>query len=178
MKQRRHAWLGVMVAATLLATWWAASVEEEGVAAASAAPATTRSAARPGSGNSGNPGRAAADLEATLLAQLSRLDGRRELMPEASRNPFSVTRSQPPPPPPAAAVVKAEPAPPPLPFQYQGLVQQDGKLAVFLTDGSQLLMAREGETLAGQYRVEKLTDREIILQHLTQGERQTLNFGR
>ncbi|HSV79867.1 MAG TPA: hypothetical protein VLK85_11790 [Ramlibacter sp.] len=167
-----------MVAATLLATWWAAGMEEEGVAAASAAPATIRSAARQGSGNKGNPGRAAADLQATLLAQLGRLDGRRELPPEASRNPFSATRAQPPSPPPPAAVVNAEPAPPPPPFKYQGLVLQDGKLAVFLTDGTQLLMAREGETLAGQYRVEKLTDKEIILQHLAQGERQTLNFGR
>ena len=31
---RRHAWLGVMLAATILATWLAAGVEEEGAAAA------------------------------------------------------------------------------------------------------------------------------------------------
>jgi hypothetical protein len=167
MKRRRHAWLGVMLAATLLATWLAAGVEEEGVAAARAAPASARSAARP-----------ASDSHAALLAQLSRMDRSRELMPEPSRDPFFATSVQPPPPPEPAAAVIAKPAPPPLPFQYQGLLRQEGKLAVFLVDGSQLLMAREGETLAGQYRVERLTEKEIILQYLPQGERQTLNFER
>jgi hypothetical protein len=167
MKRRRHVWLGAMLAATLLATWLAAGVEEEGAAAAQAPRASARSAARP-----------AVDSQAALLAQLSRMDRSREPMPEPPRDPFFATSVQPPPPPEPAAQVIATPAPPPLPFQFQGLLRQEGKLAVFLVDGSQLLMAREGETLAGQYRVERLTEKEIILQHLPQGERQTLNFER
>ena len=173
---RRHAWLVVMLAATLLATWLAAGVEEEGAAAAQAAPVAARSATRQGSGNGGDSGRAAIDPRAALLAQLSRMDRSRELMPEPSRDPFSATSFQPPPPPESVAMVIAKPAAPPLPFQYQGLLRQDGKLAVFLADGAGLLIAREGETLAGQYRVERLTEKEIILQYLPLAERQTLNF--
>ena len=180
MKRGRRVWLVVMLAATLLATWWAASVEEEeAVAAAQAAPRIALSADKQGTGNRGNPDRAAVDPQAALLAQLSRMDAARELMPEPSRDPFSATSFQPPPPAPTpAAVVIAKPAAPPLPFQYQGLLRQDGKLAVFLTDGAGLLIAREGETLAGQYRVEKLTEREIVLHYLPLGERQALNFGK
>ena len=174
MMRRRHAWLLVVLAATLLATWWAADVEQEAAAATQAAPRIARSAARQGS-----PGGVAVDPQAALLAQLSRMDAARELMPEQSRNPFSATSFQPSAPAPApAAVVIAKPAAPPLPFQYQGLLRQDGKLAVFLADGAGLLIAREGETLAEQYRVEGLTEREVILQYLPLGERQTLNFGK
>jgi hypothetical protein len=166
MRRRRHAWLGAMLAATLVATWLAAAVEEEGVAAAQGPRASGRSAAKP-----------AVESQAALLTQLSRMDRSREPMPEPSRDPFFAISIPPPQPEPAAAVI-APPAPPPLPFQFQGLLRQEGKLAVFLVDGSQLLMAREGETLAGQYRVERLTEKEIILQYLPQGERQTLNFER
>lgn len=178
MKRRRHASLGIMLAATFLATWWAASVQEEGAAAAQTAPQIARSAARQGTDNSGNPGRSASESQATLLARLSLMDKSREPMPEQSRDPFAATSFQPPPQPAPAAVVIAKPAAPPLPFQYQGLLRQDGKLAVFLADGAGLLIAREGETLAGQYRVERLTEQEIILQYLPLAERQTLNFGK
>jgi hypothetical protein len=65
-----------------------------------------------------------------------------------------------------------------LPFQYQGLLHRDGQLVVFLTDGSSLLIAREGETLAGQYRVERVTERQLVLHYLPLAERQTLDFGR
>ncbi|HSV35144.1 MAG TPA: hypothetical protein VLI46_06285 [Ramlibacter sp.] len=179
MKRGRRVWLVVMLAATLLATWWAGSVEEEAVAAAQAAPRVAPSADKQGAGNRGNPGRAAIDPQAALLAQLSRMGAVRELMPQPSRDPFAATSFQPPPPAPTpAAVAIAKPAAPPLPFQYQGLLRQDGKLAVFLADGSELLIAREGEMLAGQYRVERLTEQEIVLHYLPLGERQTLNFGK
>jgi hypothetical protein len=178
MKRGRHAWLGITLAATFLATWWAAGVQEEGAAAAQAAPQIARSVAGQGTGNSGNPGRSASDPQAMLLGQLSRMGRSRELMPEPSRDPFAATSFQPPPPPTAAAIVIAKPAAPPLPFQYQGLLRQNGKLAVFLADDASLLIAREGETLAGQYRVERLTEQEIILQYLPLAERQTLNFGK
>jgi len=167
----RRAWLCALLAGTLLATWWAAGLDEAGAAAAPAAPQMARDATRQAT-------RAPQATEATLLAQLRRTDGNRERMPPLAHDPFAATNFQPPPPPQPADAVAAKPAAPPLPFQFQGLLRQDGKLAVVLVDGPQLWIAREGETIAGQYRVEQLTTSAMVVQSLPQGERQTLNFGR
>jgi len=173
MKRRRHAWLVAMLAATLLATLWAGGVDED----AEVAPAAARSAARP---REASPAKAAGDAQAGWLAQLSRMDAPRTRMPELTRDPFSPARVQAEPPPPAAPTPEAvaKPGAPPLPFQYQGLLRRDGQLVVFLTDGASLLIAREGETLSGQYRVDRVTERQIVLQYLPLDERQTLDFGR
>ena len=172
MKRRRHAWLVALLAATLLATLWAGGVEED----AQVAPAAAPGAARP---RDSSPAKAASDAQAAWLAQLSRVDAPRERMPEPARDPFSPTSVQAPPPSPVATPeAVAKPAAPPLPFQYQGLLRRDGKLVVFLTDGASLLIAREGETLAGQYRVDRVTERQVVLQYLPLDERQTLDFGR
>jgi hypothetical protein len=171
MKRRRHAWL-VALLATLLATLWAGGLEED----VQAAPAPARGAARP---RDAGKAKLAGDAQAAWLAQLARMDAPRTRMPEPARDPFAPARPQAEPPPAAPAPeAVAKPGAPPLPFQYQGLLRRDGQLAVFLTDGASLLIAREGETLAGQYRVESVTERQVVLQYIPLAERQTLDFGR
>jgi hypothetical protein len=172
MKHRRHAWLVALLAATLLATLWAGGLEEE----SQVAPQPARGAARP---RDSSATKAAGDAQSAWLAQLSRMDAPRERMTEFVNDPFSPTRAQPVPQPPVPTPETiAKPAAPPLPFQYQGLLRRDGQLVVFLTDGASLLIAREGETLAGQYRVERVTERQVVLQYIPLAERQTLDFGR
>ena len=66
---------------------------------------------------------------------------------------------------PAAAAKKQKPTAPPLPFRYLGKMIEDGKLAVFLARGDESLSVRAG-TRIGEYRVDKVTDREVVFTYL------------
>ena len=62
---------------------------------------------------------------------------------------------------------------PPLPFRYVGKMQDAGKLAVFLANGEESIVASAGQTI-GQYRVDAITDEEIRFTYLPMKTKQVL----
>jgi Tfp pilus assembly protein PilP len=67
----------------------------------------------------------------------------------------------------------AKPTVPPLPFRYIGKMQDGDKLAVFLMNGNDSLAVAAGERI-GEYRVEKITDAEIVFTYLPLKTKQSL----
>lgn len=67
----------------------------------------------------------------------------------------------------------AKPVAPPLPFRYLGKMIEDGKLAVFLARGDESLSVKAGQTI-GEYRVEKVTDSEVVFTYLPLKTKQSL----
>lgn len=96
--------------------------------------------------------------------------------PVADRDPFSV-RSWNPPPAPAAASAPVEPTAPPLPYAYIGKKQEGESWEVYLTRGDLTFVAREGEVLERDYRVEKIQPPSLTLVYLPLGEAQSLSIG-
>jgi hypothetical protein len=81
----------------------------------------------------------------------------------------------------SVALVSAEPAPapapagpPPLPFCFAGRLNDGVDQVIYLTRGDQVLVARNGETLEGTYKVLAVEARRIEFMHLPSGEKQTL----
>ena len=84
-----------------------------------------------------------------------------------SAPPVAVTT--PPPAPPAA------PRAPPLPFTFIGLLEKGGpKPSAFLSRGEELLVVSVGDDLDRTYRVESMTDTEIVFTYLPLKERQSI----
>lgn len=156
MISRRHALFGLALAATLAATWWASQVEEE----PAETPAEHPEAAR--------PRRAAAP--AAPAPTLAGLDAPRA-MPADSPELFQPRSLQPPPPSPPPPPPPQAPA---LPFRFVGALEEGGERAVFLLEGTQVLMVRAGDQLGGQYRVERITPTSVEFTYLPLKQRQTL----
>jgi hypothetical protein len=75
--------------------------------------------------------------------------------------------------PPPAAQAPAKPVAPPLPFRYVGKMLDGDKLAVFLMNGNESLAVAAGDRV-GDYRVEKITDAEILFTYLPLKTKQSL----
>ena len=67
----------------------------------------------------------------------------------------------------------AKPVAPPLPFRYLGKMLEDGKLSVFLANGEESLTVRAGQRI-GDYRVDKVTDAEVVFTYLPLKTKQSL----
>jgi hypothetical protein len=94
------------------------------------------------------------------------------------RNPFRFyVKPAPPPPPPAAGgrsgpttttttSISGPPPPPPITLKYIGLLEgiQGGNVAVF-SDCRTTMRAREGEIIAGQYRLVRIGKESVILEY-------------
>lgn len=98
----------------------------------------------------------------------------------AKMDPFSVaTLPSMPPPSPKAADPPPLPVPPPLPFRHFGaLTGPDGKETVYVAAGDRLLVVRPGEVLDGQYRVDKVSEEEIVFTYLPLEQAQSLRAAR
>jgi hypothetical protein len=99
---------------------------------------------------------------------------------ESANNPFAASSWLPPPPPPvevpAAAVPVAPPTAPPIPFTYLGeLDAKTGKPQVFLSNGDRLLIVSPGEVVDGQYRVDAISETDVVLTYLPLNQRQTIS---
>jgi hypothetical protein len=77
----------------------------------------------------------------------------------------------PPPPPPE------KPKAPRLPFKYLGRLVEDGSVRVFLSDQDRHLIVKSGEVVNGSYKVEKISDGQIVFIYLPLKERQILPTG-
>jgi hypothetical protein len=80
-------------------------------------------------------------------------------------------KNAPPPPPPP------RPQAPPLPFTYMGKLIEDGRIAVFLTQGDRNHIVRQGDTIDGTYRVDAVTEERLSLTYLPLKQKQELAFG-
>jgi len=126
---------------------------------------------------------------------LEALEGRREDPTTAPRNPFRMQAAVPPPepaaPPPVTAAspaggatgvgpsVPEPPPPPPISFKFIGTVAQSsspaGRIAV-LSDGKYVYYGREGDIIEGRYRLVKIGEESLQIEHVDGRGRQTLRL--
>lgn len=95
-------------------------------------------------------------------------------------DPFSMVTTPPAPPPLAKAPNPPPlPVPPPMPFRHFGaLTGPDGKEAVYVAAADRLLVVRPGDVLDGQYRVDKVSEEEIVFTYLPLEQAQSLRAAR
>jgi hypothetical protein len=77
----------------------------------------------------------------------------------------------------AARRSSGPPPPPPLPFTYMGKMLEDGQTVVFLTRGDRNYVVRKGATIDGQYRVDAIGPRSMVLTYLPAKAKQSLAIG-
>src|SRR5262245_32058129 len=124
-----------------------------------------------------------ADLEVHLKA----LNEARPDAESSERNPFRFYVKPPPPPPPPPEdggfkpppvepiVPSGPPPPPPITLKYIGLLDVGGgeKVAVF-SDCRSTMRGKEGEILAGQYRLVKIGTESVVMEYVDGRGRQTI----
>ncbi len=157
---------GALIATLLAVAYFSTQDEEapaEGTVAARKPRTALATAAQPetgsGEGIGALPVRSAATIEHDLFAQHSFLP------PPSAVNPATAA-----PPPPA-------PTAPPLPFRYQGRMTEGKETTVFLAQGERVLVARQGDLLNNQYRVESVTANAVTFMFVPLKQRQTLSIG-
>ncbi|RQR48999.1 hypothetical protein DIE21_20775 [Burkholderia sp. Bp9140] len=128
------------------------------------APARARIAA---ASHAAAPAPASHEAAATPREKLAAL--RAPVSVDAAHDPFTASSWLPPPPvvPPPPETRPAPPTAPPVPFVYLG--QQDAKSAkphVFLGNGDQLLIVSPGDVIDSQYRVESVSESNVVLTYL------------
>ncbi|WP_322025302.1 hypothetical protein [Burkholderia sp. BCC1977] len=138
------------------------------------APAPARARVAPAS-HAAAPVPASHEAAATPREKLAAL--RAPVSVEAAHDPFTASSWLPPPPvvPPPPETRPAPPTAPPVPFVYLG--QQDAKSAkphVFLGNGDQLLIVSPGDVIDSQYRVESVSESNVVLTYLPLNQIQTV----
>lgn len=119
--------------------------------------------------------RAANVARQELVIDLEKLQQRE--MQSSKTDPFApLAVEQAPAPNHAAAAAAAVPTPPALPFVYLGRMVDGDKTAVFVTKGDENYSLTPGQTVAGDYRVEKITDTEVTFTYLPMKKRQKLSL--
>ena len=102
---------------------------------------------------------------------------RRVLPQPGTVDPFA-PRSFAPPPPKMADAPPARPTAPPLPFTYLGKVIDGGKTVVFVARADENYAIEQGQTVAGAYRVDKITEAAVSFTYLPMKTKQTLTIPR
>ncbi|MGF6998032.1 hypothetical protein [Paraburkholderia sp. GAS32] len=120
-------------------------------------------------------------IAATPRARLISL--RAPLSVESTNNPFAASSWLPPPPPVEVPVVPEVRAPaptaPPVPFTYVGeLDAKAAKPQVFLSNGERLLIVSPGEVVDDQYRVESVSESDVVLTYLPLNQTQSVSIPR
>lgn len=77
---------------------------------------------------------------------------------------------------PQAGAAPAQRVAPPLPFRYMGKLVENGKLEVFVLRGAEHFSVTAGQKIDNDYRVEKVTDTEIVFTYLPLKTRQALEL--
>lgn len=155
----------IALAATLAAVWYASGLEEASAPELASPAAEVRRTVR-----------------AAQPAQADAPEIRRAPEPAVvavSRDLFA-EHSFLPPPAPDKALRPAKPPPPmapPLPFRYQGRLVEAAGTTVFLTQGDRMLVARAGDLLGNQYRVESVSASAVTFIFEPLKQRQTLTIG-
>ncbi len=151
----RQRWIALALIVTLAAAFWPGSEDsDERVETArrvgrQAAPATVPVSilAKPGMSTP----QAAPAAQERLAKMQANLFPRQTWVPPPK--PYI-----PPPPPP--------PKPPPLPFKYMGRWVEGGQQTVFLLQGEQPIPIQAGQVLQGSWRVDEISDRQVMFTYL------------
>jgi hypothetical protein len=173
--KRRQVILGLALAGTLTAVWWVSGMDEDtdapspahrprGAMANSTQAGTRRAASR---GHAPD-----ASAQSRLLAELAQRQRAHEPLPELTHNPFAAASFDPPPP-------KAEPpkpSAPPLRYKFIGKLAEGKDYTVFLSDGDNMVVAHQGDTLNDTYRVKAITENAIQFEYLPLNTVQTLSL--
>ena len=129
---------------------------------------------------SGNAVGPAAKTPSRTVVATALLPQARATLQDRPRDLFHI---EPPPQPPAAsraapaAMTPPPPMAPPLPYTYMGKMAEQGQLSVFLTRNGKPYIARTGEVLDGQYRVDAIKPPLLEFTYLPLAQKQTLNIG-
>lgn len=132
-----------------------------------------------------------APLEVSAVPSVTgaRIEQRDDLAGFASRAAMGTHRdlfaSLVPPPPPVPIVVPPPPPPPPepprappLPYEYLGLMEEDGEVSIFLKRGENSYVTRVGEQLDDTYQVTQLDERGVHLVYLPLKQAQVIPLPR
>lgn len=174
----QRAVLIVLLALLAFVTVW--QLWPESPAAPAAAPARAPSRAA---------GRATAPTPASDQVVEVQVAALRETPPairSSGRNPFRFQPRLPPPPPPApprpeqpvAPVNTGPPPPPPITLKFIGVVTGQaatGKVAV-LSDGKFVYYGREGDIIEGRYRLVRIGEESVQMEHVDGRGRQTIRL--
>jgi hypothetical protein len=95
----------------------------------------------------------------------------------AARDLFSTRRWNPPPPPPPPEQPAPPPVAPPLPYAFLGKKLEGDTWEVFLSRAEQTFIARTGQILENDWRVDKIAPPTLALTYLPLGLPQTLSIG-
>lgn len=83
-----------------------------------------------------------------------------------------------PPPPPAAKPPPPQaPVAPPLPFNFIGKKWEESSWEIYLSQGDQIILAKEKTVIAGMYQVESIRPPQMVLLYLPLKQTQTLDIG-
>ena len=120
---------------------------------------------------------------------LRALDEERPKPISGDRNLFRFRPKPPPPPPPPIPIVRTAPPPPivppgppplpPIPLKFIGIVEarsQSKRIAAFVDTTGHSLQGREGDLVAGQYRILKIGVESIEMAYLDGRGRQTIRL--
>lgn len=164
--------LAVALVATLAAAYWAPPPTDGG--AVMPVPHAAKPAA-PAAPEPGNPRNNARTADMSVLIIKPRSDA------ESPTQVFSVPPALPASHAPKTAAVAAPepeaPRVPVLPFKVLGRYAEDGREAVFLQYKDQNFVARVGDVLLDQYKVEQISASAATLLYLPLNQRQTLDIG-
>lgn len=173
-------WLPLLGLAAWLALFGDRSPDGDAVAVSLPVRAAATTASRASSRPVDGPSSQAAESLETLVGRDQLLAGEPEAPAGAptgaKRDLFSTRNWNPPPPPPPPAVVPA-PVAPPLPFTFLGKKLEGESWEVYLSRGEQTFIVREGQTLDGAYRVDKIAPPVLTLTYVPLGQARTLTIG-
>jgi hypothetical protein len=146
----RHRWLAAALVATVIAALWPQPEDDAIVPARPAPPAAHPAPAAPAS----TPAVPAPAQRERLIAMQGNL--------------FPQQTWQPPPPPPKPHTPPPPPPPqaPPLPFKYLGHWEEGGRKTLLLVQGEQPIPVQPGQTLAGGWRVDTISEHAVVFTYV------------
>lgn len=146
----RHRWLAAALLATLAATLWP-QPEDDSVVPARKSPRVGQPA--PAHPAAAAPAPAPAPGERLVAMQGNLFPQQTWQPPPPSPKPYI-----PPPPPPPQA--------PPLPFKYLGHWEEGGRKTLLLMQGEQPIPVEPGQTLAGSWRVDTISEHAVVFTYV------------
>lgn len=163
----RHTLLAVLLAGALAAAFW--PVDEADREGTDVVEAVAR------------PARPAAEAAAPAVANQAPVAGagaQPRFAEAKGRNLFPAQSFRPPPKPVAPPPVLPPPPPmaPPVPFTFVGKWSEDGREAVFLERGSQLVTAHAGDTLPGGWRLDAVGPEGLTFTYVSLNQQRTLRI--
>ncbi len=151
----RKIWLGVLLLITVLAAIWPVHDPETALPK----PAKTTPPGNP----TAVPAIAFAPLKAAVPDKAAPI---MDLFPQQSWMP-----------PPPPQLQPAKPVAPALPFIFAGRYTEGENVTIFLMEGSQMHKVKQGDTIKGTYKIEKIEQASISLTYLPMNTTQILATG-